>query len=195
MKKAHDADKSLDDALLSKIIGAGLITADEAQRAIPSFPKPAGEHCPHQRTGKGCTIYGRRPLNCRLWKCLWLDDPAGTADLRRPDRSHYVVDILQDFITVGDDQHEPMHIEVIQVWCDPDHPDAHRDPALRAYLNEQGKRGCAAIIRYDASNAFVLFPPTMTDNGQWHEYHTAMNERPHTPLETFTVLAASGIRP
>ena len=50
--------------------------------------KVANTRCEHQRTGKGCTIYARRPFSCSSWSCRWLleDD---TADLSRPDRAHY----------------------------------------------------------------------------------------------------------
>src|SRR5437879_280323 len=64
---------------------------------IPDFDKPAGERCSHQRTGKGCAIYTKRPFGCRFWNCAWLAN-ADTADLRRPDRSHYVVDIAPDYV-------------------------------------------------------------------------------------------------
>src|SRR5688572_10605312 len=93
-------------------------------REVPTL---AGERCRHQRFGKGCAIYDRRPLPCQLWSCRWLveDD---TADLSRPDRSGYVIDMMPDFITLQDhvtgvDQ----RMEVVQVWVDPRRPGSHRD--------------------------------------------------------------------
>jgi len=51
--------------------------------------------------GKGCAIYAKRPMSCALWNCRWLvnDD---TAELSRPDRSPYVIDIMPDYVTVLD---------------------------------------------------------------------------------------------
>jgi len=139
-----------------------------------SFHKPAGQRCPHQRTGKGCAIYRKPgfPTACMFWNCRWLvnDD---TADLHRPDRSHYVLDILPDFVTVtaGIEEGAPdaVKVEVIQVWVDPGYPDAYKDPALLAYLERRGEQGIAAIIRYSSSEAFVMFPPAMTSSGQFVE--------------------------
>jgi hypothetical protein len=38
----------------------------------------------------------QRPPSCRRW----LADPDATADLRRPNRTRYVIDLVPDFITV-----------------------------------------------------------------------------------------------
>ena len=156
---------------------------------IPELHKGAGERCKHQRAGKGCMIYSQRPPQCMLWSCRWLADPEATAKLRRPDRSHYVLDIVPDFITVreGEDE-EWRYIEVVQVWIDPDSPDAHRDPALREYLAKLGERGCAALIRYSATEAFTLFPPALSNDGQWHEVRGSIREKAHTAAEKLAAL-------
>src|SRR6476620_5142686 len=99
--------------------------------------KPAGERCPHQKHGVGCKIYARRPSSCALWSCRWLtsDD---TADLRRPDRSRYVIDPIPDYVTLRrHDDGSVMTVEVVQIWCDSKAPDAWRDPALLAYLQRR----------------------------------------------------------
>lgn len=102
----------------------------------PELEKPAGARCSHQRHGKGCAVYARRPWSCATWTCRWLagDD---TSDLSRPDRVHYVIDVMPDFVRVGPDSQA---VPVVQVWIDPDYPDAHRDPRLRAYLARRGTR-------------------------------------------------------
>src|SRR5215471_3194906 len=92
-----------------------------------SWHKAAGERCRHQRSGKGCAVYRKAgfPSACLFWNCRWLvsDD---TDDLRRPDRAHYVIDVMPDFITLTDNETGEKHtIEVIQVWVDPDYRDAH----------------------------------------------------------------------
>jgi len=140
-------------------------------RELPgALHKPAGERCPHQRHN-GCAIYDRRPDCCRMWSCRWLtsDD---TRDIRRPDRCHYVIDITPDTVKwVDNATGEWSEILAIQIWVDPKHPDAHKDPALRAYIERRGELDrMVAIIRYSPRLGFVLFPPSMTTTGEWHEH-------------------------
>ena len=152
--------------------------------------KPGGQRCDHQRMGKGCAIYARRPPSCRLWNCRWLveDD---TADLSRPDRSHYVIDIMPDFVTARPhDGGPPVHIQVVQVWVDPNHRDAHRDPQLRAYLARRGEENIAALIRYSETDGFVLAPPAMNDKDEWVEIRTGVSEHEHSAAEKFAVLGS-----
>jgi hypothetical protein len=108
---------------------------------VPQLKKGAGERCQHQRTGKGCAVYRTNlPSSCRYWNCRWLAN-LDTADLSRPDRVHYVIDVMPDHVELEDKQTgERTPVEVIQVWIDPDYLDAHRDPALRAYLNASAGR-------------------------------------------------------
>lgn len=134
---------------------------------VNELDKRDGERCQHQRHGKGCAVYRGPgfPMSCGLWNCRWLvnDD---TADLRRPDRSHYVIDILPEVIGLSRDTGERIELDVIQVWVDPKYPDAHRDPALRRYLERQGK---PALLRFAAGDAMVIVPPSVTQNGEWFE--------------------------
>jgi hypothetical protein len=135
----------------------------------PNFDKPAGQRCPHQRHKGGCNIYSSRPFGCRMWSCRWLlgDD---TADMSRPDRSHYVIDLVPDVVTCGNEGEEPYQIPVVQVWCDPDYPDAWRCPELWAYLDRRGQEGMAALIRFNKYDAITVFPPSMAGDGKWHEF-------------------------
>lgn len=160
--------RSVHDAALA-MIEHGMISGAEVARMTPEFDKPAGARCPYQRHRKGCSIYARRPFGCKVWSCRWLVDE-GAVSLSRPDRSHYVVDMMTDFITADpNDGTPPVNIEVVQVWVDPDHPDAWRDPALLAYLDRQGEQGRATLIRWDSSRSIAVFPPSMCGDGQWHE--------------------------
>lgn len=59
----------------------------------------------------------------------------------------------------------PVEYPVVQVWVDPAHPHAHRDPGLRAYL---AKIGEVALVRTGAEG-FVLVPPQHSEDGQWCE--------------------------
>lgn len=162
---------------------------------VKELDKSAGERCRHQRVGKGCTIYDRRPRNCRIWSCRWLIGE-DTADLRRPDRAHYVIDCMLEFIKVHDHETQQTHsVPCIQVWIDPRYPDAHRDPALRAYLGRRGTEGCVGLIRFGAYDGLVLIPPSMTSDGLWHEQRGTSEGREHSADEVAQALAAHGLSP
>jgi hypothetical protein len=158
---------------------------------VRELQKKANTRCTHQQHGKGCAVYRKPgfPPSCALWNCRWLvnDD---TAALRRPDRVHYVVDMLPDFITIDPDEGERYNIECIQVWVDPDYPDAHRDPALRAYLSRRGEEGKVALIRWGSYKAITLFPPSMCADGQWHEQGgTSIKREERALAETIKVVS------
>ncbi|MEJ6847523.1 hypothetical protein V3589_15045 [Sinorhizobium fredii] len=142
---------------------------------VRELDKRGGSRCRFQRHGKGCTVYHRAdkgfPLSCGLWSCVWLSDPEDAGAMKRPDHARYVVDPMPDFIMIQpDDSSEKIRINVVQVWLDPAYPEAHRDPGLRAYLDMRGKRdGFAALIRLNETDAWVLLPPSMTPDRQWHE--------------------------
>jgi hypothetical protein len=138
---------------------------------VRELEKPANTRCRHQSFAKGCGVYRKpgMPPSCALWNCRWLVNN-DTADMRRPDRTHYVIDIMPDYIKlVPAAGGEPITIAVVQIWCDTKFPDAHRDPELRAYLARRGEEGIAGLVRYSSSAAFTIFPPAMADDGQWHE--------------------------
>ena len=146
---------------------------------VKELGKGAGTRCSHQ-SFKGCRIYASRPRSCRLWSCGWLTG-GDCADLRRPDRSHYVVDPMPDFITIEDgDTGEQTKLPVIQIWCDPKYPNAHRDPALRKLLEEHSH---PALVRYSERNAIVLIPPVFNKDGGWREVESGMAEKQHSAEE------------
>ena len=62
---------------------------------------------------------------------------------------------MPDFVTLGEPGRETP-IEVVQIWVDPNYPDAHRDPALRAYVERRGLEGKIALIRYGNADAWAL---------------------------------------
>lgn len=157
-------------------------------RLLPTkeINKPANTRCEHQRHGKGCAIYTKRPFSCRVWSCRWLlnDD---TADLSRPDRSHYVIDVIPDYVTAVQEDGTRQDVPVLQIWVDPKYPDAHRDPALRAYIARRGENErLAALIRYNSSDAFLLCPPALSSDGQWHQQGGNMEQREHSLAETLS---------
>jgi hypothetical protein len=160
-------------------------------RLLPVKPlgKFAGQRCVHQRTGKGCAVYHKLPqvsVACAVWTCRWLTND-DTGNLRRPDRSHYVIDVMPDFITIGNSATgEQQHQEVLQIWIDPGFPDAHEDPELRAYIARQN---LPALLRYNATDAKVLFPPALCENQEWNFVTTGMRTTEHKLTDVMAVLA------
>lgn len=173
----------------AKMIAAGL----SVPNTIDVFDKPAGERCPHQRR-TGCAVYERRPFGCRSWTCRWLVNK-DTADLSRPDRSHYVIDTMPDHIMSRDRATgEERAIEVVTIWCDPKYPNAHRDPCLRAFLERRGREGVAALVRYSLQDGLVIMPPAISDDGKWHELRGEASERQSDTLETIKALGRAGVK-
>lgn len=165
---------------------------------VADLGKGAGERCKHQRFGKGCLVYHRPdkgfPQCCALWNCAWLGGAEGTEDLSRPDRVHYVIDVMPDFVVAQHEGQEDIKVPVIQIWVDPAFPNAHRDPNLRAYLAQRAEReGCAALIRYNNEDAFLLAAPCLSSDGQWHEQQSNRHLRKEHSMEEI-VAAVGGIK-
>lgn len=139
---------------------------------VPPLDKPAGQRCKHQRHGKGCAIYARRPDPCKVWSCRWLAEHA-TAGMPRPDRCHYVIDMETDKVVLTpNDGGKEIIIDMLQVWLDPAFPDAWDEPYLRAYIARIGEEfGMGALIRTNSSDAFSVFPPAISSDREWHIYH------------------------
>jgi hypothetical protein len=76
-------------------------------------------------------------------------------------------------------------------WCKygyPQHPNAHRDPALRAYLSRRGDEGIVGVIHLDLERYIVLLPPQMSFDNQWHEVPDGLREE-RSRGDVMTVLA------
>ena len=134
---------------------------------VRELGKGANERCRFQ-SHKGCRVYHQPrkgfPVSCDLWNCRWLVDPE-TTKLRRPDRSHYVVDIMPDLVRVDNNNTgESQEISVVVVWVDRAFPDAWRDPELLAIAE---KNGTPLLIRYSATEGFGAFPPSVTGESEW----------------------------
>ncbi|MHC2581127.1 hypothetical protein ACVI1J_006756 [Bradyrhizobium diazoefficiens] len=151
---------------------------------VPPLRKGAGVACRFQKFHKGCIVYHthQMPPECGLWNCRWLiNDDA--AELSRPDRSHYVIDLMPDFITITNGDGSKQNIQVVQIWVDPKYPDAHRDPALRRWLYRRAEDGIAALIRFNACDALTVFAPPFDDKGEWHEISGARTGATHSFAE------------
>lgn len=146
---------------------------NEPWRDGPPIKKPANVRCPYQKHGVGCSIYDKRPFCCEVWTCRWLinDD---MDDQSRPDRSHLVVDVMPDYVTIQTEGEPDQKIEVVQVWCDPRYPDAHRNPTFRRYVARLGEKGILTIIRYNSHDCLTIFPPALMDSGKFHEFTGGM---------------------
>ena len=163
---------------------------------VRGLAKKGGERCKNQR-GLGCKVYHKEgfPVECGLWNCRWLIDQT-TTKLLRPDISHYVIDIMPDFITARSDLGREVKVPVLQVWIDPKHPDAHRDPNFREWVRQHEPQ-CAVLCRYDEMTAILLIPPHMSDTGEWEEKgaedaRMQMENRTHRADEIASVLTNSG---
>ena len=162
---------------------------------VRELDKPASTRCQHQRFGKGCMVYNKAgmPLCCKLWSCRWLNEE-DTAELHRPDRAGYVIDVMPDYVSiVNNESGETINVEVVQVWVDPHRPDAHRDPGLRAYLARRGEEGVAALIRFGSAEGFALWPPAMCADGEWHEHGGTHTLRGRGTGEEFVKDVAQGL--
>ena len=154
---------------------------------VKELGKLANERCRHQR-GLGCNVYHKLAQvsqSCALWTCRWLTE-VDTVDLARPDRSHYVIDVMPDYVRwVDNETGVTTSVPVVQVWVDPNFPDAHRDPALRAYVERRALEGIIALVRYGSGtdDDFTLIAPQLTQDGQWHEVKRPAGE-PADPEHT-----------
>jgi hypothetical protein len=94
-----------------------------------------------------------------------------------------VIDVMPDFITINHNETgEQQNIQVTQVWIDPKYPDAHRDPALRRWMVRRAEEGKAALVRFNAHDAIVIFAPPFDAAGEWHEITSGM-----TAVKTHTL--------
>ena len=145
---------------------------------VYEISKPANTKCKYQYF-KGCRLYHDKtamPMGCQLWSCRWLanDD---TGDLPRPDRAHYVIDILPDFIRITNEDQTETEMPVIQIWIDPKHPDAWRTDEFRAYMDRRGAEGNAILIRNGNASAICIFPPSLQRLHGRPEHEIAWIER------------------
>ena len=161
---------------------------------VPVIEKPAGKRCRHQRTGKGCMIYDNRPFDCRSWSCRWLADRANTLGMQRPDRSHFVIDLVPDTITRKfDDPAIPdQQVGVIQVWIDPAFPEVLKGAELRGYMAHMAEKfGYPTLVRFNSRDALCVFPPAISHDRQWHEISgnvTAHNEWQRMLMDNWEVV-------
>jgi hypothetical protein len=103
-----------------------------------------------------------------------------------------VLDILPDFVTIVTDGEET-NIQIVQIWVDPDYPDAHRDPALRRWLERRAKQNILGLVRYSEYSALCLLPPSWNVKGEWVEFPISQMHRQvqHTISEIVEALGGN----
>jgi len=109
--------------------------------------------------------------------------------IARPDRSHVVIDIAPDFVTGTDDATGKVEkIRVVQLWCDPNYPDAWRAQPIRDWIELKARQGFAALIRYSGREAQAVFAPPLT-GGAWVEKPRQMaTEHEHSAADKAAVI-------
>lgn len=143
---------------------------------VVSLNKVANEKCKFQKFHKGCLVYQtpKMPMECRVWNCRWIVNTIPD-NMARPDRVHYVVDLMPDVIVVKNNetgQSNPM--QCIVVWCDPKYPLAYRNPELYNWIAIQHK---VLMVRMNSRDSIIVFPPAMNSTGEWAEVVTEAHER------------------
>lgn len=90
--------------------------------SVAELNKPAQQWCEHCEISSGCTIYEKRPDDCRTFYCGWLLD-ARIPDAWEPNRSRMVVKFEPKRIVVHVDRDrrdnwrkEPFH-SLIRFWA------------------------------------------------------------------------------
>jgi hypothetical protein len=152
---------------------------------VRELGKGANTRCEHQRHHKGCAVYNTasQPAPCRLWSCRWLTQDK-TEALRRPDRSHYVIDIMPDFVTIRDEiKGIETTLPVVQIWVDPAYPGAWKDDiAFMNYLARLGEEErMAALVRNGSEEAIFVAPPAINPDGTWFIHDSGVRDATHTP--------------
>jgi tRNA isopentenyl-2-thiomethyl-A-37 hydroxylase MiaE len=103
-----------------------------------------------------------------------------------------VIDVMPDYITIRNNETGTAeYVEVVQIWVDPNYPEAHRDPALRAYIERRSHEGVAALIRWDNTEGMVIFAPAMSGDRRWHEVTQALSSEQHSLADVVKALGAA----
>ena len=95
---------------------------------VTAVAKPVNTLCKHWETGKGCTIYERRPQMCRSFTCAWLQGHLN--DDWFPETARMVVHFSRD---------------AVNVQVDPSCPDRWREEPYASKLCELSLNGMRPI--------------------------------------------------
>jgi hypothetical protein len=147
----------------------GTCTACCTHMSVTELDKGMDVRCRHV-CSEGCGIYESRPHVCRQWSCAWL---LGADCGERPDQSKLMINLVAASrcgLTSPVDGFE-YALHAIEVYCADGHPDAHRDPRFRAWLDAAGF--CAYLPQLQ----LLLIPPSETLTVIWVEIDATGNMR------------------
>jgi hypothetical protein len=92
-----------------------------------------------------------------------------TADMLRPDRAGYVLDMMPDMMRLENNTTgEAQEIEAVQVWVEGSRAALVFDKRLRRYAERQAERHAALILRFADGSAMAMFAPALSSDGEWH---------------------------
>jgi hypothetical protein len=112
-----------------------------------------------------------------MFACRWLADPDATAGMPRPDRTHYVIDMMLDKVRIAENGKEPVDLDALQIWIDPAFPQAAHAPELRAYMLRMAEQhGYVSLLRYSNRVSTAVFPPCLCADREWHEVTSECSE-------------------
>lgn len=100
---------------------------------VPSIEKTEGAWCPHCDKGRGCTVYEKRPQECRDFSCLWR--LGFFRDKDRPDKVKCVFSV-----------NEPKEGKEQMMVCYESHPGASRGKQARQVIEACLKKGVAVYV-------------------------------------------------
>lgn len=113
---------------------------------IPDMGKPPGMTCWHTTIHGGCKVHAEKAIDpqlqaCHQFKCVWLasqdheDESKRGTRAMRPDQIHVVLGPY--------DRNDPT---LVYVHVDPAYKDAWNQPSVRAYMDEQAKKGAKFCV-------------------------------------------------
>jgi len=103
---------------------------------VPVLRKAQNKWCEHCEIGAGCKIYEARPAPCRDFACVWLESQREEHPLPlalRPDKCKLVLTFA------------PNRRDVLG-YCDPDAPDAWKEPAVMKLLEIMSRQGLRVMF-------------------------------------------------
>lgn len=128
---------------------------------VPAIEKPGFKWCKHAKPGSNhsCTIYDHKPSDCTWWNCYYLDCLVSgqTPPFDRPDRTHYVVDMLLDVVDWNGRDYP-----TIQVWEDPSYKGVWRDDKrLVKFIERAASQEVLTLIRHSPTLGTVVISPPL----------------------------------
>jgi len=137
---------------------------------IEELEKPAGTWCTHCTTGRGCSIYDRRPAECRAFVCAWLQSDVFGEEWK-PSRCKFAL------------WAEPGNVN-LKVSVDPARPDAWRKEPYYSYfktwVRERIDRGGKVVI-LTGKRAIAVLPDRDIDLGECTDDDRVVIFRADTP--------------